>query len=210
MEDYEDHDDALADASFASTLPEKYAKSVVVDFAIINLRGVPLKKQKICYGGWRITQADIDLLVEVKRFVSRGLVGTEFEKELQDRIIEAHEDLINQAAHLFLQDEGKDSVLAIAAAGISSTHVCRFYDRHSLLGPYWCNMKIHRKDVMLSMRLLQESDPTYQTGVNSSIKEVRLKWSSLLRLDLARSNERLHTIYKDLVESGVMQMPGDV
>jgi hypothetical protein len=57
--------------------------------------------------------------VEVKRFVSRGLKGKEFEERLGLKIAEACEDLLNQAAHLFLQPENKDqdSVLAIAAAG---------------------------------------------------------------------------------------------
>jgi len=209
----DDDDQVVADMSFASesTMPEKYAKSVIVDFAIINLGGVPLQqKQNTHYGGWRITRADVGLLVEVKRFASRSLTpaSAELEKALELRISEAGDDLINQAAHLFLQDEGKDFVLAIAAAGNSSTHVHRtHHDHHSLLGLYWRSTKIYRDDVKETMIDIQELDPTYQVHAR---KDVRLEWSSLLRLDLAQSNDHLQTIYNSLTEYGVLQTPGDV
>ena len=208
----DDEDGVDADVSFASTTPEKDAKSVIVDFAIINLSAVPLHqpRQKVRYGGWKITQANVGLLVEIKRFVSRGLTDAESKKALEGRIIEAHDDLVTQAAHLFLQDEGKDSVLAIAAAGISSMHfrhTC--HDSYPLIGLYWCSTKISRGDVKKSMRTFRELDTTYQ-GSDSNIDNEELKWSSLLRLDLARSNDRLHTIYKSLKESGVLRTPGDV
>jgi hypothetical protein len=58
------------------------------------------------------------LFVSVKRVVSRGLKGKEFEEKLALKIAEACDDLLKQAAHLFLQpeNEDQDSVLAIAAA----------------------------------------------------------------------------------------------
>lgn len=211
----DDEGEEVADVSFASTMPEKGARGVIVDFAVINLSAVPLNhpKQKIRYGGWRITAANIGLLVEVKRFASRSLTGAELEEALEGRISEAHEDLIDQAAYLFLQDEGKESVLAIAAAGNSSTRVYNTYhDRHPLIGPWWCSTKIKRDDVKRVMALLAEKDPTYQGHANSRLGAgpVQLKWSSLLRLDVARSNNRLHTVYNSLKEIGVLETPVDV
>jgi hypothetical protein len=80
---------------------------------------VPLShpQPKMRYGGWRITAASVGLLLEVKRFVSRSLAGAELDKAIAMRIPEARDDLIRQAAYLFLQDPTKDSVVAIAAAG---------------------------------------------------------------------------------------------
>lgn len=92
-----DYEDGAGDISFASTVPEKKAEGVLVDFAILSLRAVPQPKEKLCYGGWRITGASVCLLVELKRFVSRSLV--------------------KQAGYLFIKDKAKDSVMAIAAAG---------------------------------------------------------------------------------------------
>jgi hypothetical protein len=57
--------------------------------------------------------------VLVKRFVSRGLRGKEFVEKRDLQIAEASDDLLKQAAHLFLRPENKDqdSVLVIAATG---------------------------------------------------------------------------------------------
>lgn len=113
------------DLSFALTIPERKAKSVLVDFAIINVSGETYQKQKSRYGGWRITGLNAGLFVEVKRSASRSLKGAEFGRELDAIIGEAREELVNQAAHLFLQNPNQDSVLAIAAAGDSSViHAC--------------------------------------------------------------------------------------
>jgi hypothetical protein len=62
--------------------------------------------------------------------VSRGLRSKEFAEKLDLQIAEASDDLLKQAAHLFLQLENKDqdSVLAIAAAGkLIHLHICVTY-----------------------------------------------------------------------------------
>jgi hypothetical protein len=105
------------DVSFASTVPEKDANQVVVDFAVLHLMAVAQPQQKARYGGWRITEANIGLLVELKRFASRSLKGEEQEEHINGEISEACNDLIIQAAHVFIQDSDKQSVFAIAASG---------------------------------------------------------------------------------------------
>ncbi|OAX32971.1 hypothetical protein K503DRAFT_776109, partial [Rhizopogon vinicolor AM-OR11-026] len=107
IEDDNDGED-MAEVSFALTVPEKDARGVIVDFAVINLGGMR-------YGGWRITAANIGLLVEVKSFVSRRLASAELEKEIGAQIPVACHDIIRQAPYPFLQDPNKESVLAIAA-----------------------------------------------------------------------------------------------
>ncbi|OAX34399.1 hypothetical protein K503DRAFT_774595 [Rhizopogon vinicolor AM-OR11-026] len=188
----DDAGEEVADVSFASTMQEKSTKSVLVDFVIINVNGVPRRQKNSRYGGWRITRANVGLLVEVKRFVSRSLTGVELEKALEARVSEAHEDLITQAAHLFLQEEDKDSVLAIAAAG-----------------PWWCSAKINRDDVKMVMHRLASKDPTYQAHT-SGAAALQLNWSSLLRLDVARSNDRSRIIYNSLKGIGVLETPVNV
>ena len=132
----DDEDHVMADVSFASTLPEKGAKSAIVDFAIIHLTAVPQPKHTTRYNGWRITQANVGLLVEVKKFASRSLTGAELEHAVQGRIAGARDDLINQAAHLFVQDECKDSVMAIAAAGNSHPKLAIITETHYGRHPY--------------------------------------------------------------------------
>ncbi|OJA13685.1 hypothetical protein AZE42_05531 [Rhizopogon vesiculosus] len=195
-EDDEDEDDdvgELAEVSFALTVPEKDAKGVLVDFAIINVSGQPHEGEESRYGGWRITGANIGLLVEVKRFVRRNLEGEELDDALAARISEAHDDVVKQAAYIFLHDPNKDSVLAIAAAGL-----------------WWCTTKINRDDVKAMMHRFAEKDPTYQDDDDDEIGFVELEWSSLLRLDVAGSSDRLRTIYNNLKEIGVMEIPMDV
>ncbi|OJA17118.1 hypothetical protein AZE42_02598 [Rhizopogon vesiculosus] len=183
----------VAEVSFALTVPEKDARGVIVDFSVINLSGVPLKQPggKMRYGGWRITAANIGLLVEVKSFVSRSLTSAELEKAIRARITAACDDLIRQAAYLFLQDPNKDSVLAIAA-----------------VGQWWCNTKINRGDVNHIMQLLAAKDPLFQINFGPAV--VPLKWTKVLRLGVAPSNDRLRTIYNSLKSIGVLETPVDV
>jgi len=56
------------------------------------------------------------------------------------------------------------------------------------------------------MLSITESDPTYHAPSG----DVELNWSSIVCLDLALSNDSLHTIYESLKESGVLQTPRDV
>jgi hypothetical protein len=120
-EEVGDHDSGVGagDISFASTVPEKAAKSVLVDFAVASLTAVPQSEDKFRYGGWRITAANTCLLVEVKRFASRSLKGDELDADIKVHIEEARLDLVTQAGYVFLQDDTKDSIMAIAAAGKS-------------------------------------------------------------------------------------------
>lgn len=112
-----DHEGQELELSFALTVPENDAKTALVDFALINVNGEPYKRQKSRYGGWKITEADVGVLVEIKRFTSRSLTGYEFEDKLQERVLEARDDLVVKAAYLFIQYPHKDYVLAIAASG---------------------------------------------------------------------------------------------
>jgi hypothetical protein len=114
---------AAGDVSFASTVPEKDADEVVVDFAILHLMAVAQPQQKVRYGGWRITEANIGLLVELKRFTSRSLKGEELEAGIDWKISEACNDLIVQAGHVFIQNPNKQYVYAIAASGICPYHL---------------------------------------------------------------------------------------
>lgn len=77
-----DYEDGAGDISFASTVPEKKAEGVLVDFAILSLRAVPQPKEKLRYGGWRITGASVCLLVELKRFVNRSLKDDELNQDI--------------------------------------------------------------------------------------------------------------------------------
>ncbi|KAG2142980.1 hypothetical protein DEU56DRAFT_754573 [Suillus clintonianus] len=57
----------VGNTSMASTVPERDAKSVIVDFVILHLKAVAQPQSD---PEWRITTANIGLLVEVKRFAS--------------------------------------------------------------------------------------------------------------------------------------------
>ncbi|KAG2037801.1 hypothetical protein BDR03DRAFT_1091620 [Suillus americanus] len=179
------------DISFTSTVAEKDADSVVVDFVILHVTAVaqPQPVLKARYGGWRITTASVSLLVEVKRFVSRSLAGEEQKVEILLRIVEASTDLVNQAAHVFLQDPNRNSVLAIAAAG-----------------PYWRSAKIHRTEVYGTMHSLATKDPSYQAP-GEQRPDLEPKWNAVLRVDHARSRDRLRTIHNSLVDMGVLGIP---
>jgi hypothetical protein len=123
-EEEEDYEVGAGDISFTSTVPEKKAEGVLVDFAILSLRALPQPKEKLRYGGWRITGASVCLLVELKRFVSRSLKDDELNVEILAHVQEARSDLVKQAGYLFIKDKTKNSIMAIAAAGkLSIPHV---------------------------------------------------------------------------------------
>ncbi|KAG2129093.1 hypothetical protein DEU56DRAFT_915217 [Suillus clintonianus] len=192
-DDEEEGGGGAGNVSVAFTIPEKDAEGVIVDFAIVHLKAVaqPQPKYRIRYGGWRITEANIGLLVEVKRFVSRSLTGQELHDRIHVRVAEATIDLVEQAAHLFIQDENMNSVLALAAAG-----------------PYWCSVKIYRNNVKKAMHLIRAKDPSYRPKEHPS--DPKLNWNVILRVDLARSRDRLHTIYNALKEMSVLEIPAGV
>ncbi|KAG2113805.1 uncharacterized protein F5147DRAFT_679896 [Suillus discolor] len=186
--DDEDHEPEVGagDISFASTIPEKDARSVLVDFTVVRLTAVPQPEEKSRYGGWRITAANACLLVEVKRFASRSLKDDELDEDIKFHIDEARADILVQAGCVFLQDETKDSVMAIAAAG-----------------PYWSGATIHRDDVRDTMDHLSNSDPSYRPSGEQLLDRVP-KWNKILRLDGASSTvaseARLRTICKKMRE----------
>ncbi|KAG2360048.1 hypothetical protein BDR07DRAFT_1611017 [Suillus spraguei] len=186
----EDHELEVGDLSFASTAPEKDTKGVLVDFTVVHLTAVPQPQQEeeSRYGGWRITAVNACLLVEVKRFASRSLEGNDLDEDIKLRIEEARNDVIAQAGYLFLQDETKDSVMVIAAAG-----------------PYWSGATIHRDDVKRTMDQLSNNDPNYRPP-SEQLFDLIPKWNTILRLDGASSTvaseARLRTICKKMKEIG--------
>ncbi|KAG2062842.1 hypothetical protein BDR04DRAFT_1164563 [Suillus decipiens] len=186
----DDNDSIHEGISMALTNPAPDAKGVVVDFAILRIGAQDESQHKRRYGGWRITEVDIGLLVEVKRYPSRGLAGGDLVEQLRARIDEAIEDLIEQAGFLFLENTRRHSVLAIAAAG-----------------PYWCNATIQRADVKGVLGRISTRDPSYS---EQSKGRSTVKWSNIIRLGLARSNDRLRTVHNRLVELGVLATPPGV
>ncbi|KAG1790037.1 hypothetical protein EV424DRAFT_1549898 [Suillus variegatus] len=183
----DDEDSIHEGISVAPTVPEPNAKGPLVDFAILHVMAEPESKDKKRYEGWRITQVNVGLLVEIKRYASRSLKGEGLKRALEAQIGEAIEDLIQQAGSVFLDDEKKQSVLAIAAAG-----------------PYWCNATISRDHVQSTIHCLSSNDPSYTEPANNTRK---LKWSTLLHLGTAKSNNRLQTIYNKLITMGVLPTP---
>ncbi|KAG1855808.1 hypothetical protein C8R48DRAFT_719373 [Suillus tomentosus] len=190
----EDDDEAAAagDISFASTVPQKDAEEVIVDFVILHLKAVaqPQPELKTRYGGWRITAASVGLLVEVKRFPSRSLAGENQTTEIVSRIMEACSDLVEQAAYVFVQNPNTDSVWAIAAAG-----------------PYWCSAIIRPINAYEIMHRISAKDPSYQApGEQRPDEDPHPKWNDILRVDVQRSRDRLQTIYRSLKRMGVMDV----
>jgi hypothetical protein len=92
------------EVSLTLTISEKNANGVLVDFVIINVSRQPHQGDKRHFSGWRITGANIGLLIEVKKFMQRNLEGAEFDCIHKLQISEACKDVINQAVHLFLHD----------------------------------------------------------------------------------------------------------
>ncbi|KAG1725190.1 hypothetical protein EDB19DRAFT_2043327 [Suillus lakei] len=186
VEEEGDHEPEVGagDISFASTIPENDTESVLVDFAVVSLTAVAQSEEKIRYGGWRITAATACLLVEVKRFASRSLKNDELDADIKLHIEEARSDLMVQAGLLFLQDETRDSVMVIAAAG-----------------PYWSGTTIHRDNVKYTMDLHSSNDPNYQPPGKQHLDK-KPKWNKILRLDgassAAASEARLRTICKKM------------
>ncbi|KAG1768022.1 hypothetical protein EV702DRAFT_1282455 [Suillus placidus] len=149
---------------------EQHAVGIVVDFAILSLTAVPEAREKLRYGGWRITTVNVGLLVEVKRSWN-GKFGD---------IAEAREDLIEQAGYLFLKDANKTSVMAIAAAG-----------------PYWSGTTINCADIERTIHRLSAKDPSYQPPGKESQDRLP-RWNKILCIDGASSTARLRTVYMKL------------
>ncbi|KAG1723818.1 hypothetical protein EDD22DRAFT_853904 [Suillus occidentalis] len=180
------------DVSFASTVPEKDAEQVLVDFSILHLQAAAQPQQMDRYGGWRITEVNIGLLVEVKRSASRSLKDQEQSKAISARVKEACNDLVMQAAHVFNQDLDKKYVYAIAASG-----------------PYWCGTTIHRTQVLGTMHRYADKDSSYQPPKEKPTDR-KLRWNQIVRVDLPSSIKRLQTIYNNLKKMDGLGTPTDV
>ena len=77
----------------------------------------------------------------------------------------------------------------------------------SYIGQWWCNTTIKRADVQELTHRLATKDLTHQIDLGSDVK---LKWSAVLHLDIAGSNDRLRTIYNNLKGIEVLETPADV
>ncbi|KAG1720479.1 hypothetical protein EDB19DRAFT_1964633 [Suillus lakei] len=201
----------VGDVSFASTVPEKDADQVVVDFVILHLMAVAQPQRRVHYGGWRITAVNIGLLVEVKWFVSRSLEGKEQEDEIIEHIAHARDDLIDQAAHVFIKHPKKDFMLAIAASGNCPYHLSA----------------VHVMTVILQVHIgaaLQFTVPKSLRPCTSLLRRTRVikpltknqptnhkpNWNRVIRVDLASSRNCLQTIYNSLKTMGGLGTPVDV
>ncbi|KAG2738102.1 hypothetical protein P692DRAFT_20956929 [Suillus brevipes Sb2] len=162
------------------TIPVKNAKGVVVDFVIINLGTEEAKQKTNRNGGMDVIVEDVILLVEVKRFASRSLNGLELNKQIREQLMEAKADLCRQAAHLFLLDEVKESVLAICAAG-----------------PYWSETKIFRKDIEATLARLSK----IKKSDDVNLKDRQLKWGRPMRIGSDSSNKNLLKIRHELIDA---------
>lgn len=180
------------DVSFASTVPQKDAEQVLADFSILHLKAAAQPQQMDRYGGWAITEVNIGLLVEVKRSASRSLEGQEQSEAISEKIKEACDDLITQAAHVFIQDLDKKYVYAIAASG-----------------PYWRGTTIHRTQVLGTMHFYADKDPSYQPPKEQPTDR-KLRWNQIIRVDLPSSIKRLQTIYNNLKKMDGLGTPTDV
>jgi hypothetical protein len=69
-----------------------------------------------------------------------------------------------------------------------------------------CSATIHRTEVLETIDLLAEKDPTYQPPKNQPTNRV-LNWSRIIRIDLPSSIERLQTIYNNLKEMDGLGTP---
>ncbi|KAG1891731.1 uncharacterized protein F5891DRAFT_1210963 [Suillus fuscotomentosus] len=155
-----------------STVPEKDAKEVVVDFAIIHL--TPQKDDE----EWKIAEASVELLVEVKRSVSRGVEGDNLEAKVLEQLTKAQNDLKKQAAHLFLSDTNKQSIQTISAAG-----------------PYWSGTIIKRADVQFTM---QDLSADYEPG--QGLSDTLLYWTIPVCIGSPESDACLDIIFNEFKE----------
>ncbi|KIJ09406.1 hypothetical protein PAXINDRAFT_157890 [Paxillus involutus ATCC 200175] len=131
------------------------------------------------YGGWRITEVSVPLIVEEKRFPSRSLSGPALATRIKGHIADAMYQLHQQAAHLFLSDSKPQSVMVIGACG-----------------PYWSNTTIDRGNIDNIMDVL--AGPISKKRLAEKVESILLRWSKPLCLDVARSNARLGTVYDRL------------
>ncbi|KAG1834939.1 hypothetical protein DFJ58DRAFT_917951 [Suillus subalutaceus] len=190
VEELGDHEPEIGagDISFASTVPEKDASSVLVDFAVVSLTAVPRSEEKLRYGGLANNCSKYLPSRGSKKVASRSLKDDELDADIKLHIEEARNDVVAQAGYIFLQDETKDSIMVIAAAG-----------------PYWSGTTIHRGDVERTMDQLSSKDPSYRPP-GEQLFDQEPNWNKILRLDgassMAASEARLRTICKKMREMG--------
>ncbi|KIJ66546.1 hypothetical protein HYDPIDRAFT_38875 [Hydnomerulius pinastri MD-312] len=176
--------DDLADISF-ETVSGRGMSQVIIDYAVLHVSVAPHSDDRHRYCGWRINSMSVPLIVEEKRFPSRSLRGQELSNALQLKLSEAQSQLVFQAAHLFLQDQDLKSIIAIAASG-----------------PYWRHTTIRRERIQSTIAQVAANTPYLLLGPPPVFR-----WTTPLRLDLAASNKRMHTIYNRLRERGVEAVP---
>lgn len=112
---------------------------------------------------------DVKLLVEVKRFPSRSLSGTELNEQIRLQLMEFKADLCRQAAHFFLLDENKQCVRVICAAG-----------------PYWSETEISCGDIPYTLARLSKTE--------NKVRDKPLKWGRPRRIGSESSNTHFRRI----------------
>lgn len=128
----------LADTSIStidsrpSTKPERSAKEILPDFAIIRVicrfRNYVLRPT---YLNLKIRYAGVPILVEVKRGGSRSLDGVDFLRSTSVEVERAMDDLYRQAAYMFTMHQRQKYVVLVACSGIYWS--CTLIDRDNIM-----------------------------------------------------------------------------
>ncbi|KAH7904284.1 hypothetical protein BJ138DRAFT_1166801 [Hygrophoropsis aurantiaca] len=175
-----------ADASFDSsaTEPAKDAANVLIDFALVHVMAEHAIPRHPRYGGWLVTEVNIPVIIEQKRFTSRTLENKALHDGIGFLLDIARKDLYEQAAHLFLQFERMESVIAIATCG-----------------PYWSNVILRRGNVRVEMSLIQDGN-----WIDAKVNDT-LKWPEAVSVEDGTSETRWKQIYKALKAMPRMELP---
>ncbi|KAI9570976.1 hypothetical protein HD554DRAFT_2080235 [Boletus coccyginus] len=163
----------ISDASFSTigTKPDKDADNLITDFAVIKVSPKRVNAFHGRYGGWRIMQISLPLLVENKRYPKRKLKGNESVSDMLPLIIAAMEQVEVQAAYTFQQYPHMKSLIGVAACG-----------------PWWTRAVLTPELVHRHLEFLPDR------------KRPKPKWERTLKLNTPSSDRRLQELQEMLQE----------
>lgn len=147
----------------------------IADFAILKLfEGTtfanvnPTKPE-----GIKTTKYNIEILVEIKRFLSHSLEGVHFTKQMLEMIQTAKLDVGTQAALLFETHKDVKFVIAIATSG-----------------DYWCHATLKHENIDQTLLKDMAIDLTYNHNYEPPL------WTAPLPVE--KSLENLNKLFREI------------
>ncbi|EMD36977.1 hypothetical protein CERSUDRAFT_73989 [Gelatoporia subvermispora B] len=156
------------------TAPLRNASSQIIDTAVLVVEAIPVEDSIRRYGGYRVSELWVPIIIEIKKCLRRHYTAEEMEAQTSGHVATMEAQIYTQAAYVFAKFRRMQELVAIAG-----------------VGDYWCHATIRRRADLSESQLNDIRRGRSTTGYKSVHETVKADhWSTPIPLDSQESDER--------------------